>query len=125
MGHASQHEQQRYQQQQKQERVEREDEDQLAELFDRNTTTQFQEHWLAIQSRFVDDPRSAVQQANALVDDMINRIVQSFDSARHQLETQWEGQGEASTEDLRRTLMRYRSFFHRLLSTYGPEAQGV
>jgi hypothetical protein len=118
MRHEAQHPQQ---EQQRFQRVERHDEDQLPELFDTNTTADFQEQWLTIQSCFVDDPRSAVAQANALVDDMINRIVQSFDRARQNLETQWEGQGEPSTEDLRKTLMRYRSFFHRLLSTYAPE----
>ena len=102
--------------------VERDDEDQFPELFDADTTDRFQEQWRNIQSNFVDDPRHALAQANALVGEVINGIAQSFDRARQGLETQWEGEGEPSTEDLRICLMRYRSFFHRLLSAYRPES---
>jgi hypothetical protein len=33
------------------------------------------------------------------------------------LESEWEGGGEASTEDLRQALQHSRSFFNRLLTT--------
>jgi hypothetical protein len=35
--------------------------------------------------------------------------------ARSKLEDQWSSGGDVSTEDLRLTLQRYRSFFERLL----------
>jgi hypothetical protein len=39
-----------------------------------------------------------------------------FASERAQLEPRWAGGEDVSTEDLRRGLRRYRSFFKRLLA---------
>ena len=41
------------------------------------------------QAGFVDEPRRAVEQANALVSDAIQRLAQSFDNERGRLEAQW------------------------------------
>ena len=71
--------------------------------------------WSDIQASFVDEPRRAVEQADALVSDVITEIADSFGKQRARLEAQWDGGGEASTEDLRQTFQRYRSFFSRLL----------
>ena len=86
-------------------------------FFDPDTTADLEAQWSGIQTSFVDDPRSAVAKADALVDEAIGLIARTFDRGRRQLEAQW-GQGDASTEDLRICLMRYRSFFHRLLSSH-------
>jgi hypothetical protein len=76
----------------------------------------FRTRWDAIQTGFVDQPRAAVEQANALVGEMVTRLTDTFGSERSKLEQQW-GQGQdVSTEDLRIALKRYRSFFERLLS---------
>ena len=72
--------------------------------------------WTDIQAGFVDEPRRAVQQADTLVSDVINRIANTFTSERAQLEQQWDRGGDVSTEDLRQALQRYRSFFSRLLT---------
>jgi hypothetical protein len=77
----------------------------------------FQSRWEEIQVRFVDEPRGAVEDADALVANVMQRLAEGFAQERERLEAQW-GRGEdISTEDLRVALQRYRSFFQRLLST--------
>lgn len=72
--------------------------------------------WDAVQAGFVDDPKDCVQKADGLVADLVQQLTTGFGQARSRLEEQW-GRGEqASTEDLRVALKRYRSFFERLLS---------
>ena len=67
--------------------------------------------------RFVDEPRGAVEDADALVATVMQKLAEGFAQERERLEAQW-GRGEdISTEDLRIALQRYRSFFQRLLST--------
>ena len=72
--------------------------------------------WKDIQAAFVDEPQQAVQDADALVADLMRRLAQVFSAERQQLEAQWSKGEQASTEDLRVSLQRYRSFFQRLLS---------
>jgi len=72
--------------------------------------------WKDIQAEFVDEPRKAVQDADALVIELTQRLAQAFASEREQLESQWAGGDDVSTEDLRRSLRRYRAFFERLLA---------
>jgi len=72
--------------------------------------------WEAIQVRFVDDPRNAVEEADALVASTMQQLADGFASAREDLEGQWSRGEDISTEDLRVSLQRYRSFFRRLLS---------
>jgi hypothetical protein len=76
----------------------------------------FRRRWEAIQSGFVDEPRQSMQQADALVDDVIRSLTDAFARERQGLERQWSSGEDVSTEDLRRGLQRYRSFFNRLLS---------
>jgi transposase len=72
--------------------------------------------WKDIQAEFVDEPKIAVQNADALVAELMQRLAQVFASERQQLESRWSGGADVSTEDLRRGLRRYRSFFERLLA---------
>lgn len=75
----------------------------------------FRRRWDDIQAGFVDDPKSAVEHADRLVEETVQRLTQTFARERANLESTW-GRGEqASTEDLRVSLQRYRSFFNRLL----------
>jgi hypothetical protein len=77
----------------------------------------FQQRWKEIQTRFVDQPREAVEDADSLVANLMQQLAEGFAKERERLEAQW-GRGEdISTEDLRVALQRYRSFFQRLLST--------
>jgi hypothetical protein len=72
--------------------------------------------WKDIQAEFADEPRSAVHDADALVADLMRRLARMFATEREQLEARWAGGDDVSTEDLRRGLRRYRSFFERLLA---------
>jgi uncharacterized protein involved in copper resistance len=72
--------------------------------------------WKEIQAQFVDEPRQAIQDADALVADLMQRLAKMFARGRSDLESRLSSGSEASTEDLRQGLQRYRSFFERLLA---------
>jgi hypothetical protein len=76
----------------------------------------FRTRWEAIQTGFVDQPRKAVEEADALVAQVIKRLSEVFADERTNLEHQWDRGDQSSTEDLRLALRKYRSFFDRLLS---------
>lgn len=78
-------------------------------------TARATELWQTIQAEFVDDPRKSVAQAHELVDDLMQRIIDSFSEERAALERQWSRGENVSTEELRVCLQRYRAFFSRLL----------
>jgi hypothetical protein len=77
----------------------------------------YQARWSEIQVGFVDSPRDAVRDADALVSDVIRQLVDGFTHERADQEAQWDRGDEVSTEQLRVALQRYRSFFERLLAT--------
>ena len=87
-----------------------------AALFHDEEALGFRSRWDAIQTGFVDEPRAAVEQADALVAQVVARVVQVFGEQRTTLERQWDRDRDISTEDLRVALTRYRAFFDRLLS---------
>ena len=86
---------------------------QLLDPKDREAMTQ---RWRDIQADFVDQPRKAMQDADALVAGLMQQLAQMFSQERSQLEAQWSRGDQVSTEDLRVSLQRYRAFFERLLS---------
>jgi hypothetical protein len=77
----------------------------------------FSQRWETIQSRFVDEPRAAVAEADELVSETMRLLADTFAQERARLETDWNRGEDVSTEDLRVALQRYRSFFSRLLRT--------
>jgi hypothetical protein len=85
-------------------------------LFDDAATGELRDRWTDVQSAFVDEPKTAVEQADALVADVMKRLATGFADERKSLESQWSRGDDVSTEDLRLALQRYRSFFDRLLS---------
>ena len=88
----------------------------LVPLFEEDAARKFRSRWLAIQSKFVDDPGDSVKQADDLVADVIKNVTMNFANRRVSLEKQWNGGDNTSTEDLRIALKQYRSFFDRLLT---------
>jgi hypothetical protein len=84
-------------------------------LLDREESEHLHTRWNEIQGRFVDEPRSAVQQADALVSEVIEKITGMFANEHSSLEGQWKQGNDVSTEDLRKALQGYRSFFNRLV----------
>jgi hypothetical protein len=85
-------------------------------LFPSGEAEGFRSRWVEVQTGFVDEPRSAVEQADGLVAEMMKRLAQVFADERSKLEEQWSRGDDISTEDLRQALRRYRSFMDRLLS---------
>lgn len=84
-------------------------------LLSHEESEHFRTLWNEIQGKFVDEPRSAVQHADVLVSEVIEKLNQMFVNEHAALEGQWKEGKDVSTEDLRRALQRYRSFFNRLV----------
>lgn len=87
-----------------------------SDLFPNEDLEGYRTQWESIQAGFVDQPRAAVEEADALVSQVVTRLTDVFARERSTLEGQWAKGDNVSTEDLRIALTRYRSFFHRLLS---------
>lgn len=85
-------------------------------LFVEQELNGYRTRWSGIQTGFVDEPRRAVEEADALVAELMKRLAEVFADERRQVEAQWEKSDKVSTEDLRLAMRRYRSFFERLLS---------
>jgi hypothetical protein len=91
-------------------------ESQVVQLLQDHEIDELRSRWNTIQTGFVDEPRTSVEQADALVAEVMKRIAQMFAEQRANLDKQWADHEDVSTEDLRVTLQRYRSFFNRLLA---------
>jgi hypothetical protein len=85
-------------------------------LFAEDELSGLRSRWDEVQAGFVDDPRDCVQKADVLVSDVVDQLTTGFSEVRVRLEAQWGRGEEASTEDLRLALKRYREFFDRLLA---------
>jgi hypothetical protein len=84
-------------------------------LFSESEMGDFRSRWSKVQTGFVDEPRSTVEEADKLVAAVMQRLAEGFANERSGLEKQWDSGDNVSTEDLRLALQRYRSFFDRLL----------
>ena len=78
--------------------------------------TAYQDRWYEIQTGFVDEPARAVQNAGELLTEVMDDLTRRLNAELEAFDTR-QGGGEASTEDLRVTFQRYRTFFDRLLTT--------
>ncbi len=85
-------------------------------LLSRDFSEDMRSRWETIQTGFVDDPRTSVQEADELVAMAIKKLAESFAHERAKLEQEWSKGNDVSTENLRQALRRYRAFFHRLLA---------
>ncbi len=90
--------------------------DKPGQLFPDTELNELRARWDKAQISFVDEPRTAVEQADSLVATVVTRIAEQFAAERAELEHQWDRGDDVSTEDLRQALRRYRSFFDRLLA---------
>lgn len=91
-------------------------EEERTAMFTPEEVNQLRPTWDGIQTRFIDEPRKSVEEADALVASTVQRLTDSFARARTDLEARWSKGDQVSTEDLRLALRRYRSFFDRLLA---------
>ena len=87
----------------------------LAALLNRDQSGKFRARWNEIQGKFVDEPQTAVQEADLLVTEVIEQVTQMFTQEHKSLESLWKQGSEVSTEDLRKALQHYRFFFNRLV----------
>jgi hypothetical protein len=94
----------------------RQDQEQLAALFEADVSQDFRQRWSDVQIGFVDDPQRAVQKADELVAQVMKSLAESFARQRASIEADVGGADQKSTENLRVALRRYRSFFERLLT---------
>jgi hypothetical protein len=100
----------------------------------------FAERWRVVQAQFVDDPKGSVTRADELVSELMSArgypmadfeqraadisvdhpvVVENYRAA-HDI-AQRHNRGQASTEDLRRAMVHYRSLFDELLENSLPE----
>jgi hypothetical protein len=96
--------------------------------------SQYRERWTAVQDRFVDDPKEAVQEAHALVHEVMKKRgypVTDFEEAAANLSVEYprfvthyraasriaenNRKGVAETEELRQAVIYYRALFEELL----------
>ena len=87
-----------------------------ASLLDDGELQNMTMRWRDIQAEFVDEPATAVREADALVAELMQRLATMFATERAELENRWAGGDQVSTEELRQGLRLYRSFFERLLA---------
>ncbi len=91
------------------------DDGERAALVTRDRAESYGARWESVKGEFVDEPRRAVADADALVGELLDELQELFKQQRTQIEQGLDAD-ETSTEDLRLALRRYRSFFDRLLS---------
>jgi hypothetical protein len=104
----------------------------------------FRDAWVAIQARFVDDPKSSVVEADHLVYDLMAKrgypmgdferraadisvdhpaVVSNYRAAR--AIALRDERGEATTEELRKAVVHYRALFQELLEVRDPQPQVI
>jgi Ni/Co efflux regulator RcnB len=100
---------------------------------------QFAERWTAVQAEFVDAPRTAVQHADVLLQEVMHARgypVSDFDQRAADLSVEYgdlvakyrsanaisQRAETAGTEDLRRAMLAYRTIFENLLKVEGTAA---
>ena len=104
----------------------------------------FRDAWIAIQARFVDDPKTSVVDADHLVYDLMAKrgypmgdferraadisvdhpaVVSNYRAAR--AIALRDERGETTTEELRKAVVHYRALFQELLEVRDPQPQVV
>lgn len=102
----------------------------------------YQQRWDVVQSEFVDRPGPAVDQADSIVTDVMRErgypvddfdtradmmaadhphVVEDYRQATDARRRYHDSGADASTEELRRAMVHYRSLFERLLGDSNPD----
>lgn len=84
-------------------------------LFPADRAADYGRRWEQVKGSFVDEPRHAVAQADALVGELLDDLGGLFREHRGRIEAGLDADS-TSTEDLRLAVRRYRTFFDGLLS---------
>jgi hypothetical protein len=72
------------------------------------------ERWRTVQLGFIDDPRAAAREADALVAEAASNVAQALEAQRQRL-ADWQNAEGDDTERLRAAVRGYRDFLDRLL----------
>ncbi|MFB9239259.1 hypothetical protein ACFFWC_27630 [Plantactinospora siamensis] len=83
-------------------------------LFGADRATDFRNRWRDVQLRFVDDPKSAVGDAQGLVEEAIEALAAALASQKDELSS-WRQGDSHDTEQLRVLVRRYRDFLDRVV----------
>lgn len=83
------------------------------ELFSGSDVSGYRQRWDTLQASFVDDPKRAADQAEALIGEMVERVTRRHQELRDELGGRAD-RGD-DTEARRLALRRYRAFFHTLV----------
>ncbi|HSK90055.1 MAG TPA: hypothetical protein VK875_01965 [Euzebyales bacterium] len=75
--------------------------------------------WTAIETGFVEDPRRHIELADDLLGDLVARLQARMQADRDRLSAAWRS-GDATTEQLRELLLRYRAAYLRLREVTVP-----
>lgn len=75
----------------------------------------FRERLYDIQTAFVDDPARSVQEADALLNEVIRAIASALAENQSAIREKWHDRDDVDTEDLRVQLKEYRALLHSLL----------
>lgn len=82
-------------------------------------SAEVEQRWREVQARFVDDPGQAVEQADALVEEVIHALASSLTARTDAMRTR--SKNGHDTEQLRLTLRDYHGVLDRLLTLSGPQ----
>lgn len=82
--------------------------------------TNLRQRWIQVEEGFVDDPASAVDRADDLIDDVIDRLRGALADQRTDLRSRWETLDDATTEQLRTALHHYEQLFTQLTEMKAP-----
>jgi hypothetical protein len=102
----------------------------------------YEREWEAVQARFVDDPDGAIGDADALIQQVMRERgypVEDFEQRAADLSVDYpwlvedyragheiadlSARGDATTEDLRQAMVRYRTLFERMLEPAGEREE--
>ncbi|TMR14137.1 hypothetical protein ETD86_29360 [Nonomuraea turkmeniaca] len=84
------------------------------------------DQWHDLQASFVDDPREAVQRADALMDEVMTSIRETLERRLRELQEPWKNtdHDDTDTERLRMALRAYRNVLHKLMPLADDHATG-
>jgi hypothetical protein len=83
--------------------------------FERDDLAAFGSRWDAILASFVDDPKRAAEQADALLGDLLNKLRDRHQTLHDELGRRSDQ--DSDTEFMRLAVRRYRTFFHTLVGS--------
>jgi len=89
-------------------------------LLDTDERIGLRDRWRHIEERFVDDPAAAVDDADQLIEHVIEQIRTALDERRAANRRRWDPPGDATTEQLREALHRYEVLVGQLAEAPAP-----